>query len=234
MPGYGHCVTRTCGAVPVAPDSVSGSPVRGRSEIRSRGGVAGISLSGISRGRFSAAPLGALGVDTHRVPCPEGGERHGPCRMRCGHSCLRPCALPPLRRAVTLPPSCFPSSASPRDVASRDVLTCAVRRRAGRGGVSRHHPLRHPEGPFMKPLTEHDIRTSFVNCSKGAAKRLPCPRTWRTSTTGTTWTSWAGPICPRPIAAISSSSAPPDSSACPCAPPPATAASCAAACARCA
>ncbi|MEU6450011.1 hypothetical protein [Streptomyces sp. NPDC046979] len=31
------------------------------------------------RGRFSAAPLGALGVDTHRVPYPEGGERHGPC-----------------------------------------------------------------------------------------------------------------------------------------------------------
>ncbi|MDA5142831.1 FBP domain-containing protein [Streptomyces sp. AD681] len=28
----------------------------------------------------------------------------------------------------------------------------------------------------MKPLTEHDIRTSFVNCSKGAAKRLPLPK----------------------------------------------------------
>lgn len=60
----------------------------------------------------------------------------------------------------------------------------------------------------MKPLTEHDIRTSFVNCSKGEAKRLPCLRTWRTSTTGTTWTSWAGSICPRPIAGISSSNAP--------------------------
>ncbi|MBH5132576.1 FBP domain-containing protein [Streptomyces sp. NPDC057144] len=28
----------------------------------------------------------------------------------------------------------------------------------------------------MKPLTEHDIRTSFVNCSKGAAERLPLPK----------------------------------------------------------
>lgn len=28
----------------------------------------------------------------------------------------------------------------------------------------------------MKPLTEHAIRTSFVNCSKGAAKRLPLPK----------------------------------------------------------
>ncbi|SDP06867.1 FBP C-terminal treble-clef zinc-finger [Streptomyces sp. cf386] len=28
----------------------------------------------------------------------------------------------------------------------------------------------------MKPLTEQDIRTSFINCSKGEAKRLPMPR----------------------------------------------------------
>ncbi|MBC9715890.1 FBP domain-containing protein [Streptomyces sp. TRM66268-LWL] len=28
----------------------------------------------------------------------------------------------------------------------------------------------------MKPLTESDIRTSFVNCSKGEAKRLNIPR----------------------------------------------------------
>lgn len=28
----------------------------------------------------------------------------------------------------------------------------------------------------MKPLSEHDIRTSFVNCSKGEAKRLPLPK----------------------------------------------------------
>ncbi|MFF7243419.1 FBP domain-containing protein [Embleya sp. NPDC008237] len=28
----------------------------------------------------------------------------------------------------------------------------------------------------MNPLTEQDIRTSFVNCSKGAAQRLPVPR----------------------------------------------------------
>ncbi|SUE17076.1 Fibronectin-binding protein (FBP) [Rhodococcus gordoniae] len=28
----------------------------------------------------------------------------------------------------------------------------------------------------MDPLTERDIRTSFVNCSKGDAKRLPVPR----------------------------------------------------------
>ncbi|MFB7507364.1 FBP domain-containing protein, partial [Streptomyces broussonetiae] len=28
----------------------------------------------------------------------------------------------------------------------------------------------------MKPVTEQDIRTSFVNCSKGEAKRLALPR----------------------------------------------------------
>ncbi|MEY9490535.1 hypothetical protein RKD26_006329 [Streptomyces calvus] len=28
----------------------------------------------------------------------------------------------------------------------------------------------------MKPLTEQDIRTSFINCSKGEAKRLAVPR----------------------------------------------------------
>lgn len=28
----------------------------------------------------------------------------------------------------------------------------------------------------MKALTEQDIRTSFINCSKGEAKRLPLPR----------------------------------------------------------
>ncbi|MER6346930.1 FBP domain-containing protein [Streptomyces sp. NPDC001595] len=28
----------------------------------------------------------------------------------------------------------------------------------------------------MRPLTEKDIRDSFVNCSKGEAKRLPLPR----------------------------------------------------------
>ncbi|GGZ84186.1 FBP domain-containing protein [Streptomyces echinoruber] len=28
----------------------------------------------------------------------------------------------------------------------------------------------------MRPLTEQDIRTSFINCSKGEAKRLPLPR----------------------------------------------------------
>ncbi|NJP48724.1 FBP domain-containing protein [Streptomyces sp. SBST2-5] len=28
----------------------------------------------------------------------------------------------------------------------------------------------------MRPLTEQDIRTSFINCSKGEAKRLPVPR----------------------------------------------------------
>ncbi|MEU6539167.1 FBP domain-containing protein [Streptomyces sp. NPDC047000] len=28
----------------------------------------------------------------------------------------------------------------------------------------------------MRPLTEQDIRASFVNCSKGEAKRLPMPR----------------------------------------------------------
>lgn len=28
----------------------------------------------------------------------------------------------------------------------------------------------------MDPLTESDIRSSFINCSKGAAKRLPVPR----------------------------------------------------------
>lgn len=28
----------------------------------------------------------------------------------------------------------------------------------------------------MKPLTEQDIRSSFVNCSKGEAKRISLPR----------------------------------------------------------
>ncbi|TGN78537.1 FBP domain-containing protein, partial [Streptomyces griseoluteus] len=28
----------------------------------------------------------------------------------------------------------------------------------------------------MRPLTEQDIRASFVNCSKGDAKRLAVPR----------------------------------------------------------
>ncbi|MEU5340134.1 FBP domain-containing protein [Streptomyces sp. NPDC020766] len=28
----------------------------------------------------------------------------------------------------------------------------------------------------MRPLTEQDIRTCFINCSKGEAKRLPIPR----------------------------------------------------------
>lgn len=28
----------------------------------------------------------------------------------------------------------------------------------------------------MRPLTEHDIRPSFVNCSKGEARRLPLPQ----------------------------------------------------------
>ncbi len=28
----------------------------------------------------------------------------------------------------------------------------------------------------MEPVTEHDIRSSFINCSKGDAKRLPVPR----------------------------------------------------------
>ncbi|MBG0821882.1 FBP domain-containing protein [Planomonospora sp. ID91781] len=28
----------------------------------------------------------------------------------------------------------------------------------------------------MRPVTEHDIRTSFVNCSKGEAKRLGLPK----------------------------------------------------------
>lgn len=31
----------------------------------------------------------------------------------------------------------------------------------------------------MKPLTEQDIRGSFINCSKGEAKRLPIPRDLR-------------------------------------------------------
>ncbi len=28
----------------------------------------------------------------------------------------------------------------------------------------------------MDPITERDLRASFVNCSKGDAKRLPAPR----------------------------------------------------------
>lgn len=30
--------------------------------------------------------------------------------------------------------------------------------------------------PFMKPLTEREIRTAFLNCTKGEAKRLSVPR----------------------------------------------------------
>lgn len=30
--------------------------------------------------------------------------------------------------------------------------------------------------PLMKPLTEQEIRTVFVNCTKGEAKRLSVPR----------------------------------------------------------
>lgn len=30
--------------------------------------------------------------------------------------------------------------------------------------------------PLMKPLTEQEIRTAFVNCTKGEAKRLSVPR----------------------------------------------------------
>jgi hypothetical protein len=30
--------------------------------------------------------------------------------------------------------------------------------------------------PLMKPLTEREIRTAFVNCTKGEAKRLSVPR----------------------------------------------------------
>lgn len=30
--------------------------------------------------------------------------------------------------------------------------------------------------PFMRPLTEQEIRTAFVNCTKGEAKRLNVPR----------------------------------------------------------
>lgn len=30
--------------------------------------------------------------------------------------------------------------------------------------------------PYMKPLTEQEIRTAFVNCTKGEAKRLTVPR----------------------------------------------------------
>ena len=30
--------------------------------------------------------------------------------------------------------------------------------------------------PFMRPLTEQEIRTAFVNCTKGESKRLSVPR----------------------------------------------------------
>ncbi|WP_283136315.1 FBP domain-containing protein [Rhizohabitans arisaemae] len=33
----------------------------------------------------------------------------------------------------------------------------------------------------MKSVSEHEIRTSFVNCSKGEAKRLPMPRSLKES-----------------------------------------------------
>lgn len=43
----------------------------------------------------------------------------------------------------------------------------------------------------MRQLTEQDIRNSFLNCSKGEAKRLNLPVTWPNSP-GATWTSSAG------------------------------------------
>lgn len=52
----------------------------------------------------------------------------------------------------------------------------------------------------MRPLAEQDIRNSFINCSKGEARRLPLPAI-STNAPGTTSTSWAGGIRERPIAA---------------------------------
>lgn len=53
----------------------------------------------------------------------------------------------------------------------------------------------------MRPLVEQDIRNSFVNCSKGEAKRVSLPAI-STNAPGTTSTSWGGGIRGRPIAAI--------------------------------
>ena len=48
-------------------------------------------------------------------------------------------------------------------------------RRVGVLSVSLLHVLTKGR-PDMDPITERDIRASFVNCSKGDAKRLPVPR----------------------------------------------------------
>lgn len=58
----------------------------------------------------------------------------------------------------------------------------------------------------MRSLTEQDIRNSFVNCSKGEAKRLAIPAI-STPAPGPTSTSWAGEIPVHRTAATSSPSA---------------------------
>ncbi len=55
-------------------------------------------------------------------------------------------------------------------------------------------------------LTERDLRASFINCSKGEAKRLDLPKGFA-DLPGTTWTSSAGKIRARPNGRISSPSA---------------------------
>ncbi len=84
----------------------------------------------------------------------------------------------------------------------------------------------------MRALTEQDIRGSFINCSKGEAKRLNVPR----DLDGRPWQDldflgWG--IRARPTAAIWSSSGRTGSSAWRCASSRPSGVSCTAACARC-
>jgi hypothetical protein len=36
----------------------------------------------------------------------------------------------------------------------------------------------------MEPIDEKDIRASFINCSKGEAKRITCPGGWKRTNLG--------------------------------------------------
>lgn len=84
----------------------------------------------------------------------------------------------------------------------------------------------------MRALTEKDIRSSFVNCSKGEAKRLTVPRDLEARPwDDLDFLGWG--IRAHPTAAIWSSSGRTGSWASPCASSPPGAASSTAACAPC-
>ena len=81
----------------------------------------------------------------------------------------------------------------------------------------------------MKPLTEQDIRTSFINCSKGEAKRISLPRDLdRRPWDDLDFLGWRDPGAPDRSYLVT------ERADRPCAARPDSAVSCTAACARCA